>query len=814
MASSSSLYRFFWASMLMLGLFTRFALGDKLLTTDILPDGLSTGCINALTADIACSEGITTFKRGEYYTRTRLKALCVDTCASALASFHGNVVASCAADVWPEEMEVDMPLVMISELLRYNYNLTCLSHDGHFCNNAAAAFLASRDPEAVNIPGAWPAGGDFGDYVPSDTCDRCLVKNLEFQAGSPYFDGPRLQAESVYESRTASCGIVGAPLTTTTLSLFTPTTAAPTPTPTCNGKTYAIQAGDDCKSISQSQSIGTDWLLWDNKLMAFCHQFPSEGQLCLVNTCDTYTILESDTCDKIAKAHGISVTQLQAWNPSLDAGCYNLNQTTGYQLCVSKPGERYEAPKPTTLQPSIPLTAAPVPTNVAADTNRYCGRYYKAVLGDFCNLITMKFGISLSDFIFLNPAINENCTNLYAEESYCVQPVGDLNTYPGKPGHATFSLTVTGSIEDTATDLPDVVWVSPTPTATQIPVATGSREDCLTYLKGEDWQKDLSGTYLISNCDLVATVFGVTLQDLEVWNPSLGNTSDPGCSFASGFRYCGKWYKGVQKPKEAGKMDSNLPSRDGMTSNCTDIVDVDSNGEPTCQDILTDYSLTIAQFYEWNPSVGPDCGGMWAGYHYCVRTPDFVEPADPTPTTTLAPTTTAASTSTAPTPPGPTHPGQPANCNKWHVVTGGDCSTVEALYGLTHAQFLAWNPAVSQDCLTNFWAGSAYCVGTSSPSGGATATTTRAATSVSSTAPASTPTNGPVAAPEPNQAGNAIATCNKYAQAPSGDWCAAFIERNGLVAADFYKWNSVLGTNGQNCGSSFWGTYWYCIGVV
>lgn len=66
-----------------------------------------------------------------------------------------------------------------------------------------------------------------------------------------------------------------------------------------------------------------------------------------------------------------------------------------------------------------------MPTNVASGTNTYCGTFYEARLGDFCNLIIMKFGISLDDFVFLNPAINENCTNLFAEESYCVQPVGD-----------------------------------------------------------------------------------------------------------------------------------------------------------------------------------------------------------------------------------------------------------------------------------------------------------------------------------------------------------------------------------------------------
>jgi len=78
-----------------------------------------------------------------------------------------------------------------------------------------------------------------------------------------------------------------------------------------------------------------------------------------------------------------------------------------------------------TLAPSIPITAAPIPTDVADGTNTYCGTYYEAIVGDYCNLIVMKFAISLQDFVFLNPAINANCTNLFAEESYCVRPVGD-----------------------------------------------------------------------------------------------------------------------------------------------------------------------------------------------------------------------------------------------------------------------------------------------------------------------------------------------------------------------------------------------------
>ena len=50
-----------------------------------------------------------------------------------------------------------------------------------------------------------------------------------------------------------------------------------------------------------------------------------------------------------------------------------------------------------------------------------------------------------------------------------------------------------------------------------------------------------------------------------------------------------------------------------MAENCTYTVVVFPSGAPTCTTILTDYHLTIAQFYAMNPSVGADCSGLWAG---------------------------------------------------------------------------------------------------------------------------------------------------------------------------------------------------------
>ncbi|KAJ7030545.1 hypothetical protein C8F04DRAFT_961483, partial [Mycena alexandri] len=49
-----------------------------------------------------------------------------------------------------------------------------------------------------------------------------------------------------------------------------------------------------------------------------------------------------------------------------------------------------------------------------------CTEYYIATPGDICATIENTFGISLTQIIALNPEINSQCTNFFAEEAYCV----------------------------------------------------------------------------------------------------------------------------------------------------------------------------------------------------------------------------------------------------------------------------------------------------------------------------------------------------------------------------------------------------------
>jgi hypothetical protein len=83
--------------------------------------------------------------------------------------------------------------------------------------------------------------------------------------------------------------------------------------------------------------------------------------------------------------------------------------------------------------------------------------------------------------------------------------------------------------------------------------------------------------------------------------------------------------------------------------------------------------------------------------------------------------------------------------------------------------------------------------------------TTSTTTSVAATATA-------VAAPGPTQAG-IVSNCNGYAMAPTGSYCSLFASDNGITVEQLYAYNTVLGTDGANCGASFWADEYYCISV-
>ncbi|KAL4873621.1 hypothetical protein BDV12DRAFT_207473 [Aspergillus spectabilis] len=177
----------------------------------------------------------------------------------------------------------------------------------------------------------------------------------------------------------------------------------------------------------------------------------------------------------------------------------------------------------------------------------------------------------------------------------------------------------------------------------------------------------------------------------------------------------------------------------------------------------------FAQFTRWNPTVGTTCGGIWADAYVCVS---IISHA-PNPTTA---TTTAPPPTTTGTGPSPTQSGIVNTCVSFYKAQAGDtCQTIAQQkypYINSLTLFQRWNPAVGANC-NGLWTGYYYCVATE------------------------------LHQPMPGL----ITTCRRYYQVKAGDSCWSIQQQYGITAAQFNRWNPLVGSN---CGS-LWERYFICI---
>ena len=117
--------------------------------TSFASTNLTIPCIGALSGDIACSPGVAGLRLGEYYPEATLNRTCTADCGQALAQFANRVAAACDKQTWKGYEDTDMPLAIIPDMLRYHYNLTCLTDSGRYCNAVAAKAAVVLDSEGT-----------------------------------------------------------------------------------------------------------------------------------------------------------------------------------------------------------------------------------------------------------------------------------------------------------------------------------------------------------------------------------------------------------------------------------------------------------------------------------------------------------------------------------------------------------------------------------------------------------------------------------------------------------------------------------------
>lgn len=213
-----------------------------------------------------------------------------------------------------------------------------------------------------------------------------------------------------------------------------------------------------------------------------------------------------------------------------------------------------------------------------------------------------------------------------------------------------------------------------------VPLANGSRADCVTYVTPPVQVVGANGEGQASyECLAVAKAYGVSLSDLLAWNPGVNQTGgfNYPCELLGTLRYC------VQ-PVPIIAPDS--------TANCSFTAVADPGW--SCERYSNRYNITVAALVAWNLSVGDKCTGFRGG----ILPVPSVGPAWGNKLTgrPINPGTTYCAA---------VHHFQSkdviSTCSFWATAstpTTDVCGEMEAKNKLEHRRFLAWNPSVLNDC--------------------------------------------------------------------------------------------------------------------
>ncbi|KAK4118091.1 carbohydrate-binding module family 50 protein [Parathielavia appendiculata] len=394
-----------------------------------------------------------------------------------------------------------------------------------------------------------------------------------------------------------------------------------------------------------------------------------------IEDCTLWHIAESgDTCPSVSSANFITPEQLAAYNPSLAGSCQFI---VGNSYCVEQNwGVPPETQTPTTTTTSAAPTSTgngiQTPTPIQDGMTKDCNKFHFVVSGDGCTSIQSTYGISFAQLLAWNPAIGGNCQSIWLNTYVCVGVIGGTATTSSPP-----TTTTTGNGIQTPS-----------------PIQEGMTKSCNKF------HLVVSG----DGCVNIGSQYGVSTAQLVAWNPAIGtNCQTLWLNTYLCVGVIGSTTTSTPSSTTTGNgVVTPTPTREGMTPDCTGFHFVVSGN--TCQTISSQYGISFQQFLAWNPYVGSNCAGLWLDTYVCIAAKSRL----PTTTTMTTSTTRTGNGIATPT---PTQPGMVNNCDTFYKVVSGDgCQSIATRFGISLANFIAWNSGVGQNC-QSLWLDTYVCVG-------------------------------------------------------------------------------------------------------
>ncbi|GKT64258.1 lysM domain-containing protein [Colletotrichum tofieldiae] len=304
---------------------------------------LDSTCLQVLKQTINCEETVADLGQREYHGSLEdaklTDAVCVASCKSALTVARRRIEGACAKT---PELLPGMTVLSYIDSIIVGWEETCLKDEesGKYCND---------------IIESWEEVEEIEDMPQDELCSYCYGAKLRLMQKSEYSVYDEYYA-AMLEYVNKECGVEG-----DTTPIKQPTQNNGTQPGTCfSGKTIVTKEGDSCDSIAIANSVSGASLYYINPNLPDCKSIEAGRELCLPETCATYTVKDGDTCIEAKEGLGCAkmiVTASRSTpmdlflevNPSLGtAAKCDENLAVGVWYCLS-PHYAWddEQPKPT-----------------------------------------------------------------------------------------------------------------------------------------------------------------------------------------------------------------------------------------------------------------------------------------------------------------------------------------------------------------------------------------------------------------------------------------------------------------------------------
>ncbi|CAH0043647.1 unnamed protein product [Clonostachys solani] len=393
---------------------------------------LDSNCLRAAKQIIKCHETVNELGRREYHgslgDNWLTDLVCAPSCKQSLDTARENIKMACAGS---PNLLPSITVVSVVDSIQTGWK------------KPVSKMNSQATIATVNITDALEEYKNIEDMPEKELCSFCYGAKLRQMQKSEHSAYDR-EFTSMLEFVNKKCRI-DSPIAQ---KQECPPDKSSWPRTCFSGKTITTKESDTCDSIALANSISSSTLYYINPHLLDCRSIESGMELCLPQTCTTYTIQEHEAADcvDISMAGGEGGwLDLIDWNLMLDSRCTNLRSTDpfwGHVICMSPPGDRFidemrsgfsEHPGngymggPGGFGTGYELHSRAKPlTDIAKGTTRSCAQYIVAVKGLSCAemVVSADRATPMDLFLRVNPSLGNasQCDeNLKPGLSYCLK---------------------------------------------------------------------------------------------------------------------------------------------------------------------------------------------------------------------------------------------------------------------------------------------------------------------------------------------------------------------------------------------------------